>query len=104
MFLDDQLYQKVKSTEIKNPKDFETLVNELYKLCDSYYKNKLISMVGSPYREITIELDKTFKLWDFFIVKLEKENWWLIDVLKKCSYKEIFLSNEKLREIYNRGK
>ena len=41
MFLDDQLYQKVKSKEINKPEDFKELVNELYKLCESYYKGKL---------------------------------------------------------------
>jgi hypothetical protein len=104
MFLDDELYQKVKSFEIKSAEDFQILVNELYKICDTHYKNKIITMVGSSYKEIRYELDKTFKMWDFFIDKLDKENWWLVDILKTYSYRKIFMSNEKLREIYNRGK
>jgi hypothetical protein len=104
MFLDDQLYQTVKSKEIKRPEDFAELVNELYRLCDDYYKNKIISIVGFPYKLVSQEIDKVFKMWDFFIVKLEKENWFLIDVLKRYSYKKMFLDNDKLKEIYERGK
>jgi hypothetical protein len=104
MFLDDELYQKVKSFEINKPEDFQTLVNELYKLCETHYQNKIIPMFGAPYKEIRYELDKTFKMWDFFIAKLEKENWWLIYILKDASFKKAFMSNEKLKEIYEKGK
>ena len=62
MFLDDQLYQKVKSFEIKKPEDFQTLVNELYKTCEDYYKAKLNPDL--TYKEATQLIDKVFKLWD----------------------------------------
>lgn len=41
MFLDDQLYEKVKQSKINKPEDFQTLVNDLYKICEDYYKAKL---------------------------------------------------------------
>lgn len=103
MFLDDQLYQKVKAFEIKKPEDFQTLVNELYKICENYYKPKLQPLVGCSYKDVRILIDKTFKLWDMFIEKLDKENWFLIDVLKDCSYKKLFLSNPTLKELYEKG-
>ena len=101
MFLDDQLYEWVKLREIEKPKDFEELVNELYDIVEAYYKPKLRPEM--TYKEGTIMMDKAFKLWDMFITKLEKENYFLIDVLKKCSYKKQFMSNHKLKEIYEKG-
>ena len=41
MFLDDQLYEKVIQTKINEPDDFKTLVNNLYRICEDYYKPKL---------------------------------------------------------------
>ena len=104
MFLDDQLYQKVKSKEINKPEDFEELVNELYKLSEDYYKGKLPPLVGCSYKDVTQLLDKTFKFWDFFIMRLEKENWIFIDVLKLAHYKKAFMNNERLKEMYEKGK
>ena len=104
MFLDDQLYEKVIQTKINEPDDFKTLVNNLYRICEDYYKPKLSEVVGCSYSEVTQIMDKTFKLWDMFIAKLDKEDWFLIDVLKDHSYKGAFMSNEKLKEIYDLGK
>lgn len=104
MFLDDQLYQKVKSKEINKPEDFKELVNELYRLCESYYKGKLPPLVGCSYKDVTQLLDKTFKFWDMAIDKLDKENWVFTDLLKLASYKSAFMNNEKLKEMYEKGK
>ena len=104
MFLDDQLYEKVKQTKIDKPEDFQTLVNNLYRICEDYFQPKLSEVVGCSYREVTQIMDKTFKLWDMFIAKLDKEDWFLIDVLKDHSYKGAFMNNEKLKEIYDLGK
>jgi adenosyl cobinamide kinase/adenosyl cobinamide phosphate guanylyltransferase len=103
MFLDDELYQKVKEFKIAKPEDFETLVNDLYKICENYYKSKLPPLVGCSYKDVTQLMDRTFKLWDLFILQLEKEDWYLLDVLKDYPYKKAFLSNEKLKELYERG-
>ena len=104
MFLDDQLYEKVKQSKIEKPEDFRTLVNDLYRVCEDYYKAKLPPLVGCSYKDVTQLMDRTFKLWDLAIAKLEKENWWLIDILKEASYKQSFMNNEQLREMYERGK
>ena len=104
MFLDDQLYQKVKSTEIKSPEDFQTLVNDLYRICEDYYKAKLPPLIGCSYKDVTQLMDRTFKLWDLAIDKLDKENWVFVDLLKIASYKEVFMNNKGLKEIYDKGK
>jgi hypothetical protein len=104
MFLDDQLYQKVKSTELKSPEDFADLVNDLYKICEDYLKSKLTDTI--TYKEGKQLMDKVFTFWNMFINKLDKENWWLIDILKKeeLSFRTTYLKNEKLNEIYMKGK
>ena len=102
MFLDDQLYEWVKLREIEKPDDFQTLVNELYDIVEAYFKLKL--RPDMTYTEGSIMMDRTFKLWDLFITKLKKENWYLIDVLEKYPYKDAFMSNDKLKEIYLKGK
>jgi len=101
MFLDDQLYQKVKSKEINSITDFEHLVNELYDICEDYFKLKLSS--NMTYKEGTQLMDRVFKLWDMFILKLEKDNWPFITVLKHESYKKAFMNNESLKIIYEEG-
>lgn len=101
MFLDDQLYEWVKLKDIKKPDDFIELRHKLFQFCEEYYKAKL--KIYTSYEEITQILDKTFKLWDLFIIKLEKENWFLIDILKEYSYKKMFMNNSKLKEIYDKG-
>jgi hypothetical protein len=105
MFLDDELYMKVKQSKIEKPEDFRVLVNDLYKSCEDYYKERIMALgMGCPYSEVTALMDKTFKFWDMFIAKLEKEDWGLVDVLKDNSYKKLFMENEKLKEIYLKGK
>jgi hypothetical protein len=104
MFLDDELYKKVKSTEIKSPEDFTIMIKDLYEICSKYYKAKL--SIGMSYKEGRQLIDKVFISWDFFIKKLEKEDWWLIDVLNQdnLSFKNFYLKNEVLRRIYEKGK
>lgn len=102
MFLDDELYEWVKLREIEKPEDFATLVNELYSIVEAHFKPKLSP--NMTYVEGTALMNRTFKLWDLFIAKLKKENWYLIDILEKYSYKKEFMSNDKLREIYEKGK
>jgi hypothetical protein len=101
MFLDDQLYEHVKSKKIEKPEDFKSLVCELYDICQAWYVPRITR--GTSYQEVKILFDKCFWFWDSFIKKLEKEDWWLIDLLKKYSFKDVLLRNEKLREIYEKG-
>jgi len=102
MFLDDQLYLITKCEKISSAEDYVKLVNKLFKAVEDYFKPKLSATM--TYAEGAALMDKTFKLWDMFISKLEKENWFLVDVLKKSSYKEHFMANPKLEEIYKRVK
>jgi hypothetical protein len=104
MFLDDELYAKVKQARLDKPEDFQVLVNDLYRICENYYKPRLVPLVGGSFKDVTQLLDRTFKLWDMFIAKLDKENWPFVDLLSDYSYKERFLSNEQLKEIYYKGK
>lgn len=100
MFLDEHLYTHTKSKKLNSASDFSDLVNELYRICEDHYKPAL---VDDP-KVIKATLDRTFRSWDIFIDRLKKENWFLIDVLgrKETSYKATFMSNEKLKGIYNK--
>ena len=102
MFLDDQLYEWVKLREIEKPKDFEELVNELYKIVEDYFKPKLKS--DMTYKEGAALMDRVFKLWDMCIAKLEKENYMFIEALKSASYKKVFMNTPDLKKIYDKGK
>ena len=102
MFLDDQIYKMVKQSDVEYPEDFQILVNNLYKLCENYYKAKLTP--STTYKEATQIIDKTFKFWDMAMVRLDKEDWWLIDLLRVASFRGVFMKNEKLKTIYERGK
>ena len=102
MFLDDQLYEWVKLREIEKAEDFETMVNELYDICECWYKPRLSP--NMTYKEGRQLMDKTFKFWDLFIDKLKKEDYYLVSILKNASYKNAYLSNSRMKEIYDKGK
>ena len=103
MFLDDQLYEWVKLKDIKKPEDFAELVNELYQFCEDWYIPRIEKEPHITYDDIRRLMDRVFQFWDMFIVKLEKENWFLIDVLKDQSFKKAFMNNPKLKEMYEKG-
>ncbi|MCJ7447946.1 MAG: hypothetical protein MUO72_09645 [Bacteroidales bacterium] len=103
MFLDDKLYNQVKQFKIEKPEDFKILVNSLFRICEDHWKPKL-DLKGT-YKEAKQILDQTFNAWNLFIKKLEKENWYLIDILKEeGDYKQTYLNNKKCKEIYEKGK
>ena len=98
MFLDEKLYTHTKSKEIKSPQDFSDLVNELYRICEDHYKPELTN----DRKVIKATIDRTFRSWDIFIQKLQKEDWFLIDFLGKneYSYKKVFFDNQELNRVY----
>ena len=102
MFLDDQLYIWTKSKVLEHPEDFQSLVNELYRICEDWFKPKLNT--NMTYKEGKILMDKVFWFWNSFIKKLEKDKWFLIDILKNYPYEKEFMSNPNLKEIYDKGK
>ena len=98
MFLDEQLYQKVKETKIESSQDFEQLMNDLFLICENKWKPEFDQKNGG--KGLKVLLDRTFKSWDIFAQRLEKENWFLIQPLNNHSYKLTFMLNEKLRKEY----
>ena len=102
MFLDDQLYNEVKNTKIETREDLKKLIASLHRLSEDYYMPKVQKQMG--YKEITALLDKTFKFWDMFVIKLKKENHLLTDYVESLSFKHIFLMDENKKRIYEQGK
>lgn len=102
MFLDEKLYKAAEEFYIGDAKDFQTLVNVLYSTCEDHFKPEI--HLSASYREIGIIMDRVFRAWDIFIARLDKENWPFVDVLKTYPYKKAFMSNEKLKEIYDKSK
>lgn len=102
MFLDDKLYQHAIKRKIDSLDDYKEMINELYKICEDHFKPQLDINMG--YRKAKIILDRTFNSWDLFINRLEKEDYFLVDIIKDCSYKSAFMENPKLVKIYMKGK
>lgn len=98
-FLDDQLYNHLKNKPLNKSDDFKELLNELYKVCENYWKPK-VDAKSTSNKEVKVLLDRTFNAWDLFIKKLVKEKWFLADVIVKYSYKEIFMQNDQLKKAY----
>lgn len=99
-FLDDQLYHHVMNRELDKSDDFKDLLNELYRICENYWKPK-VDLGSTSKREVKVLIDRTFNGWDLFVKKLVKEKWFLADVIVKYSYKEIFMENTELKKSYD---
>ena len=106
MFLDEKLYQHTIHYDLQKELHIETLVNDLYKICEDHWQPKLTptSLHASSYKEVTIELDKVFNAWDLFTRRLAKSNYVYAPTLSLFSYKTIFMKNEKAKRIYELGK
>jgi hypothetical protein len=102
MFLDDTLYQHTIERQINDPSDLKDLINELFRICEANFKPLLTP--DMTYREGSVILDRVFLSWDLFVKRLKKEKWFLADMIEKYSYKSNYLGNEKLNEIYLKGK
>ena len=110
MFLDDELYECVKNTDINDAEEFIEMVNKLYQICEKHYKAQLPAQLGTPMKNISIIMDRTFASWDLFVNRLVKEKHYLAPFFNNhptyedISYKTRFLENEQLAAIYWRGK
>ncbi|MFA6917042.1 MAG: hypothetical protein WC222_11640 [Parachlamydiales bacterium] len=52
--------------------------------------------------EVKTIIDRTFASWNLFIKRLRKDKYFFMaDFLEKHSYKDLFMKDEKLKEIYN---
>ncbi|HEY5588418.1 MAG TPA: hypothetical protein VIK86_05615 [Candidatus Paceibacterota bacterium] len=98
MFLDEILLKETLNFKIIEPKDFEILLNKLYLLTENSYKFNLTK--NQPKKVVKSNIDRAFKSWDLFILSLKKENYFLVDLIEKYTYKINFFENEKLKEIY----
>lgn len=104
MFLDEKLYLATIDWKIGSPNDFSNLVNHLFHICDEHRNEQLPVLLGKTYQEVTALMDRIFNGWDLFIKRLEKEDWFLVDILKKYSYKNEYLKHDRLKQLYLKGK
>lgn len=103
MFLDEKLLQKCKDVEITDSQQLIDLKNEICKECEDYYKSKLSVYLSD--KEIKTVMDKTFNLFDSFVrMALKSEDKKVVilgEMFSKHTFKEQWLSNEDMYEIYN---
>jgi len=104
MFLDDKLYQCAKQKQFNDANDITSLVNELYKICEEHFKPQLTANMTYP--QGTVIMDRIFSSWDLFVNRLRKEEnqWFPLLELPDVNYRNQFMKNEKLKEIYLKGK
>lgn len=100
-FLDDQLYNHVMNRELNKSDDFNDLLNELYRICENYWKPN-VDLKSSTNKEVKVLIDRAFNAWDLFAKKLVKEKWFLADMIVNYSYKNIFMENPELKKQYDR--
>lgn len=103
MFLDEKLYQHFISTPIVSVDDYGKMVADLYHICQSHITSS-ISIEETTYQEGTILIDKAFNGWNLFVDRIRKENLPFAQLLKKDQFKDDWMKEEQLREIYLRGK
>lgn len=104
MFLDEELLQMCKNTEINTPEAIQRLNVDLCKKCEDYYKSKLNENMHPSH--IKTILDRVFNLWDSFVKMAKKDEDEIIiilgDMFEKHSFKKQFLQNEEMKRIYNK--
>ena len=105
MFLDDELLGICEKAQLSNPDNIQELNKTLCEKCEDYYKSKINPMQMSP-KDVKVILDRTFILFDSFVrMALKSEND-RIKILGKLfeqfTFKQQFLSNEKMKGIYTK--
>jgi len=104
MFLDDELLEMCKTAETGKPGKIQKLNVDICKKCEDYYKTGLNEL--STGKEIKVRLDKVFNLFDSFVrMALKSEDFQtktLGELFKNHTFKQQFLSNKKINEIYNK--
>lgn len=104
MFFDDELLKICEQSELSTSQNIQELNKILCGKCEDYYKSKITPT--STNKEVKIILDRTFNLFDSFVrmaLKSEKSQINILGKLfKEFTFKKQFLSNEKMKEIYNK--
>ena len=104
MFLDDELLEICKHAGVINPQDVQELNKTLCGKCEDYYKSKITPI--STNKEVKVILDRTFNLFDSFVRMALKSDIYHVkifgELFKDFNFKKQFLSNEKMKEIYNK--
>lgn len=98
-FLDDKLFEHTINRQLNAASDAEALINELFDIMEAYWKPQF--NVGMSKKDARTIIDRAFSLWDLFIKKLEKEKYFLADIIKDNSYKQAFMDNPELKRIYD---
>lgn len=103
MFLDDQLLEICKNADCSTPESVQELNKTLCQTCENYYKSKIHPTITKE--ELKVVLNRTFNLWDGFVRQALKGNEKmkiLGELFQKFSFKEQFLSNPEISEIYKK--
>lgn len=109
MFLDQKLYETALLMH-SDGKSHVDIVNELYRISD-YNWQKVASdfekrgvINAHVAKEILNAIDRTFNSYTLFLSKLHKQKHPLASVVSEYSYRNAFMANEKLAELYNKWK
>lgn len=104
MFLDEELLQMCVDADCDTTDQLQQLNRDLCEKCEAYYKSKILPT--SSYRDVKVVLDKTFNLFDSFVRLAEKHKdakvRILADLFSNHTFKSQLLSNEKMKEFYNK--
>ena len=104
MFLDDELLKMCEDTIINTPDNVIELNNDICQKCENYYKSKLTE--NSTDKEVKCILDRTFNLFDSFVINAKKSQNHQIktfgELFENHTFKKQFLANNKVKEIYDK--
>lgn len=93
-----------KQADITTSDGIQKLNVDLKRRCVEYYQKQIIPTM--TYEDVKVLLDRTFNLWDSFINKMLRGDLRMIIIgglFRKYGFKETFLENKELAEIYYRG-
>ena len=103
MFLDDKLLEMCREADCRTADKINQLYQALLDECECYYKFLLRPNMTN--KEVKVVLDRTFALWDSFTGRATKEEGkmkTLGKLFQNYTFKNAFLGNEKLANLYNK--
>ena len=99
-FLDDKLFNLFK--ELKETKNLSNLYWRIIDECESNRLNQIVS--GMKYSEVTTIFDRISNSYLSFVRMLKKEYPEYVSLFEHQTYKDCIMKDEKLKEIYLKGK